>query len=96
MARISFEQKETKETKEEFFFVAFVCFCANSVPWALRLEDSESVKSVKSAVPFLRLRPPAARLPAVHYGAGRMRKCLMMRALHESAFFRVFSLTILA
>jgi hypothetical protein len=45
MARISFEQKGTKETKVEFFFVDFVCFCFNSVPRAARMEDSQSVKS---------------------------------------------------
>jgi hypothetical protein len=41
-----FEQKGTKKTKEEFFFVAFVCFCAHSVPRAARVENSESVQSV--------------------------------------------------
>ena len=48
-----FEQKGTKETKEEFFFV---CFCANSVSRAARMGNSESVKSVKSVVQFLWLR----------------------------------------
>ena len=33
-----FEQKETKKTKEEFFFFAFVCFCGN---WAC-LEKTDS------------------------------------------------------
>jgi hypothetical protein len=56
MARISFEQKGTKETKEEFFFVDFGCFRFNSVPRAARMEDSQSVKSVKSVVQFLWLR----------------------------------------
>ena len=57
-----FEQKGTKETKEEFCFVAFVRFCANSVPMAAWMEDSESVKSVKSVVQFLWLRLAALRL----------------------------------
>ena len=56
LAGIPSEQKGTKGTKKEFFFVAFVCFCANSVPRASRMEISESVKSV---VPFLWLRLPA-------------------------------------
>jgi len=30
MRRISFEQKGTKETKEEIFFVSFVPFCSKS------------------------------------------------------------------
>jgi len=51
-----FEQKGTKETKEEFFFVDFGCFRFNSVPRAARMEDSQSVKSVKSVVQFLWLR----------------------------------------
>ena len=51
-----FEQKRTKETKEEFFFVDFGCFRFNSVPRAARMEDSQSVKSVKSVVQFLWLR----------------------------------------
>jgi hypothetical protein len=32
MTGISLEQKGTKETKEEYFFVAFVCFCRNRFP----------------------------------------------------------------
>ena len=56
MTRISLKQKGTKGTKEEFFFVAFVCFCANFILWAAWVEDSESVKSVKSVVHSLRLR----------------------------------------
>ena len=56
MTRISLEQKGTKETKEEFFFVAFVCFCANFILGAAWMENSESVKSVKSVVQFLWLR----------------------------------------
>ena len=59
ITRISFEQKGTKETKEEFFFVAFVCFCANSVRGAARMGNSESVKSV---VQFLWLRLAALGL----------------------------------
>jgi hypothetical protein len=56
MARISLEQKGTKATKEEYFFVAFVCFCGNRFPMGALVENSESVKSGKSVVPFLWLR----------------------------------------
>jgi hypothetical protein len=56
MTRISSEQKRTKATKVQFFFVAFVCFCANSIPSAAQMENSQSVNSVKSAVQFLWLR----------------------------------------
>ena len=56
-----FFEQGTKETKEEFFFVALVRFCANSVPMAVRMEDSESVKSVKSVVQFLWLHLAALR-----------------------------------
>ena len=59
MTRIRLEQKGTKETKEKFFFVAFVCFCAKFILGAAWMENSESVKSVKSVksvVQFLRLR----------------------------------------
>jgi len=40
MARISLEQKGTKGTKEEFFFVAFVCFCGNCLPMGALMESS--------------------------------------------------------
>ena len=51
---MTLEQKGTKETKEEFFFfVAFVCFCANSILGAAWMRNSESVKSVKSVVQVL-------------------------------------------
>ena len=62
MTRISREQKGTKETKEEFFSVA-LCFCANFIPGAAWMENSESVKSGKSVVPFLWLRLAALGLP---------------------------------
>ena len=57
MTRISLEQKGTKATKEDYFFVAFVCFCGNRLPMKAPMENSSSVKSVKSVVQFLRLRP---------------------------------------
>jgi hypothetical protein len=63
MTRISLEQKGTKETKEEFFFVAFVCFCANFILWAAWMENSQSVKSVQSVVHSLWLRLTALRPP---------------------------------
>ena len=41
--------RRTGGTKEpEFFFVAFVCFCGNCFPKAARIENSRSVKPVKS------------------------------------------------
>ena len=52
MTRIFLEQKKTKETKEEFFFVAFVCFCVNFILGAAWMENSEPVNSVKSVAPF--------------------------------------------
>ena len=59
MTRISLEQKRTKETKEEFFFITFVCFCANFIPGAAWMENSASVKSAKSVVQVLWLRRAA-------------------------------------
>ena len=59
ISRISLEQKGTKETMEEFGFVAFVCLCANFILRAAWMENSESVKSVKSVVQFLWLRRAA-------------------------------------
>ena len=49
MTRISLEQKGTKKTKEEeLHFVPFVCFCRDSLQLGALVENSESVKSVKS------------------------------------------------
>jgi len=59
MTRISLEQKGTKETKGEYFFVAFVCSLENRFPMGPLMENSKSVKSVKSVVQFLWLRPAA-------------------------------------
>ncbi len=36
-----FEQKGTKRTKEEIFFVAFVCFCGNCFPTAAQMKIFE-------------------------------------------------------
>jgi hypothetical protein len=56
-----FEQKGTKATKQDFFFVAFVCFCGNRFPRVAE-RNPESVKSAKSVVQFPGWRVGAAGL----------------------------------
>jgi hypothetical protein len=44
------KQRKRSPDSESGFFAAFVCFYANSIPTAARMENSQSVKSVKSVV----------------------------------------------
>jgi NodT family efflux transporter outer membrane factor (OMF) lipoprotein len=74
---IRIEQKGTKETKEEFFFVAFVCFCSKSV-W-LRL-----CRSGKSVVQFRRL-PPAAPGSFAARILSDLRDSSMLQSLRRAA-----------
>jgi hypothetical protein len=56
MARISFEQKGTKATKEELFFVAFVCFCGDV--FAMRGADGEFlIREIRTTVSTNRAFP---------------------------------------
>jgi hypothetical protein len=58
MARISFEQKGTKGTKEEFFFVAFVCFCGDF--FAMRGTDGEflirEIREIRGSISLVAAR----------------------------------------